>query len=57
MAAIVQRRWEVADEMRAAFGAHEDPSAEGWTTPECRDPSLAEVREPAVVYRIDRRTG
>ncbi|HVS25407.1 MAG TPA: DUF222 domain-containing protein, partial [Gammaproteobacteria bacterium] len=57
MAAIVQRRWDVAEELMVELAERENSSAEGWTTPECRDPSLAEVREPATVYRIDRRTG
>jgi HNH endonuclease len=34
-----------------------NPSAEGWIRIERRDDSRAEVREPAAVYRVDRRAG
>jgi hypothetical protein len=54
MAAIVQGRRDVAEELRVALAEYENPSAEGRTTPER---SRTEVRESAVVYRIDRRTG
>jgi hypothetical protein len=49
MAAIVQGRRDVAEELMVALAEYENPSADGWTTP-------AEVREPPVVYRIERRT-
>ena len=54
MAAIVQRRWDDAEELMVALAEYANPSAEGRTTSER---SRTEVREPAVVYRIDRRFG
>jgi hypothetical protein len=57
MAAIVHGRRDVAEELMVELAGYENPSAEGWMAPECRDGSLAEVRESAAVYRIDRRTG
>jgi hypothetical protein len=56
MAAIVHGRRDVAEELMVELAEHENPSAEGWMTPR-RDDSLAEVRESAAVYRIERRSG
>ena len=57
MAAIVYRRRDAAEKIMLELAKRANPSAEGWMTPDRGEYSGAEVREPAVVYRLERRVG
>ncbi len=57
MAAIVHGRRDIAEELAVELARHANPSAEGWIAPECRNSAPSEVRESAVIYRIERRAG
>jgi hypothetical protein len=57
MAAIVHRRRDAAEEIMLELAERANPSAEGWMSPDRGERPGAGVREPAAVYRIERRVG